>query len=366
MTFNMQRPVYVDGNTAVIYAASRRRSPTVKRTTSPSTRARSARRAARRSRSPARPPGASPPPPPRRPIARRSTWRSTAAGPSARCRARSISCRPTTPPPPRITIAAGTYHEIVYFTKKSNVTLHGPDRNGTIIAGTNNNTMNPSTRGRALVGIDSSTGLIVRNLTIHNLTPQGGSQAEALRLRELRQVRRPRRDRDQPAGHAALERAHLRQQRPHRGQRRLRLGRRARPTSSTARSGPSAARAPIVQARNPATGYGYVFVDSKLTADAGLTGNVLARIDVGAYPGQPRRLHQLPDDAADRGGGLAADRAAADVSRCASGSTRASTRRGNAINVGSRLNGSKQLTAAQAAMMRDPSVVLAGWQPPAN
>jgi hypothetical protein len=39
---------------------------------------------------------------------------------------------------------------------------------------------------------------------------------------------------------------------------------------------------------------------------------------------------------------------------------------GNLINTGSRLNGSKQLTAAQAAMMRDPSVVLAGWTPPAN
>jgi hypothetical protein len=39
---------------------------------------------------------------------------------------------------------------------------------------------------------------------------------------------------------------------------------------------------------------------------------------------------------------------------------------GNPINTASRLNGSRQLTAAQAAMMRDPSVVLAGWTPPAN
>jgi len=41
----------------------------------------------------------------------------------------------------------------------------------------------------------------------------------------------------------------------------------------------------IVQARNAPGAYGYVFVDSKVTADAAATNNVLARIDAGAYPG---------------------------------------------------------------------------------
>jgi hypothetical protein len=39
---------------------------------------------------------------------------------------------------------------------------------------------------------------------------------------------------------------------------------------------------------------------------------------------------------------------------------------GNLIDVSRRLAGSVQLTAAQAAVMRDPTVVLAGWQPPLN
>ena len=39
---------------------------------------------------------------------------------------------------------------------------------------------------------------------------------------------------------------------------------------------------------------------------------------------------------------------------------------GAAVNVSARLAGSRQLTDAEAAMMRDPTVVLAGWQPPAN
>jgi hypothetical protein len=81
-----------------------------------------------------------------------------------------------------ITINAGTYHEIVHFASKNNVTLIGQDRKATIIEGTNNNNMNPSTATRSLVGIDNTSGLIIDTLTIQNLTPQGGSQAEALRL----------------------------------------------------------------------------------------------------------------------------------------------------------------------------------------
>ena len=39
---------------------------------------------------------------------------------------------------------------------------------------------------------------------------------------------------------------------------------------------------------------------------------------------------------------------------------------GNPVDVSKRLAGSTQLSASQAAMMRDPTVVLAGWQPPTN
>jgi hypothetical protein len=81
-----------------------------------------------------------------------------------------------------ITVGAGAYHEIVRVNGKNNVTLAGADRNGTVISGTNNNNVNPSTKGRSLFGVDGSNTVTIRNLTIKNLTPQGGSQAEALRL----------------------------------------------------------------------------------------------------------------------------------------------------------------------------------------
>ena len=44
---------------------------------------------------------------------------------------------------------------------------------------------------------------------------------------------------------------------------------------------PQGLHRPVAQRRPE---YGYVFVDWKLTADSGITGNILARIDAGAYP----------------------------------------------------------------------------------
>src|SRR6185369_4975462 len=55
-----------------------------------------------------------------------------------------------------ITVGAGHYHEVIRVNGKNTVTLQGQDRNGTVISGTNNNNLNPSTKGRSLVGVDSS------------------------------------------------------------------------------------------------------------------------------------------------------------------------------------------------------------------
>ena len=86
-----------------------------------------------------------------------------------------------------ITIEPGTYHEIVHWAGKDDLTLRGVDRATTIIAGVNNEQQNGGTAKRALVGIDDSSGVVIEDLTIHNLTPQDGSQAEALRLQRCDQ-----------------------------------------------------------------------------------------------------------------------------------------------------------------------------------
>ncbi len=263
-----------------------------------------------------------------------------------------------------ITIAAGTYHEIVYFTKKSNVTLIGASRTGTMIAATNNNTMNPSTRGRALVGIDGSTGVNVRNLTIINQTPQGGSQAEALRMEtcDMCIVR--------DATVISLQDTLLWDGRIYANNVLIEGnvdyvwgGGAAYFINSEIRT--IGRSGPVVQSRNPSSTYGYVFVDSKITADSGLTGGVLARIDASVYPASHVAYIncQMTSEIAAVGWQLTAG---TDVSQLRFWEYQSVDANGNPINTGSRLNGSKQLTAAQATMMRDPTVVLGGWTPPAN
>jgi hypothetical protein len=265
--------------------------------------------------------------------------------------------------PARITIANGRYHEIVQVSKKSNITLHGESRSGTIIEGTNNNTQqegnNPGTANRALLGFDGTNGLVIENLTIHNLTPQDGSQAEALRMQTCDKC--IVRDADilslqdtllwsgriyaencliagnvdyiWGTGVAYFNKCEIR---------------------TVGRTGV------IVQARNGTGAYGYVFVDCKLTADAASSNNILARIDVSVYPGSHvAYVNCQMNKVAAAGWTITGGGASSSLRFWEYQSTDGA---GNALNVGGRTGGT-QINASQAAMMRDPSVVLGGWQP---
>ena len=262
-----------------------------------------------------------------------------------------------------VTVGTGIYHEIIYLSRKSTITLQGQDRNGTVISGTNNNNLNPSTRGRALFGVDNVSNMVFRNLTIKNLTPQGGSQAEALRLGACdRCVVRD-------ATIISLQDTLLWDGKVYanncliQGNVDFIWGGGAAyfvnsEIKTTGRAGY------IVQARNPASTYGYVFVDSKITADSGVTGNVLARIDAGVYPASHvAYINCQMSGAISSAGWLVTGSATSSLRFWEYKSVDAS---GNAVNVGQRLSGSRQLSDSEAAMMRDPSVVLAGWTPPAN
>ena len=264
--------------------------------------------------------------------------------------------------PTRITIAAGTYHEIIYASGKSNVTLHGADRKTSIIAATNNNNLNAGTKIRALVGFDTSSNLIVENLTIHNLTPQGGSQAEALRLQNCTHC--VVRDADILSlqdtllfsGTVYLKNCYVE------GNVDFVWGTGTAyfdqcEVKTVGRQGV------VVQARNGGSGYGYVFVDSRITSAPGITNSTLARIDVAEYPGSHVAYvgctlgsHITPAGWTITGGSPGSqlrfwEYQSRDLS-------------GNLVNTSQRLAGSKQISASEAASMRDKANVLGGWTPP--
>jgi pectinesterase len=104
--------------------------------------------------------------------------------------------------PLTIFIKKGTYTEIVCFNGKNNITLQGEDRDQTVIAYSNNNTLQPnaatpqtpfagsSYRRGVFMGLNSAN-VTLTNFTIHNTTPKGGSQAEAIIFKEVRGQKNP-------------------------------------------------------------------------------------------------------------------------------------------------------------------------------
>jgi pectin methylesterase-like acyl-CoA thioesterase len=107
--------------------------------------------------------------------------------------------------PTTIFIRSGTYREIVCFTNKHAVTLLGEDRKKTVIAYANNDWFNNGAGGnpfgpgagppgeanpwrggavyrRGMLLAHRVEDLVIANLMLHNTTPQGGSQAEAIIL----------------------------------------------------------------------------------------------------------------------------------------------------------------------------------------
>ncbi len=183
--------------------------------------------------------------------------------------------------PVEIFIRRGRYEELVRIPRaKPNLRLVGEDRKEVVIAALNNDKLNPGVSRRCVVGVEG-TDTVIENLTIRNLTPYKGSQAEALTVKADRCVLRHvdflsyqdtlnlngrtyvedcyvEGDVDYVWGRgpAVFVRCHLR----------------------TMHDGC------VVQARNPAEQPGFVFLDCRLTAAPEVRKCYLARIDAAKYP----------------------------------------------------------------------------------
>jgi pectin methylesterase-like acyl-CoA thioesterase len=261
-----------------------------------------------------------------------------------------------------INVGIGTYHGVVFFTNKRNVHIHGADRKKVVLSGTNNDNLNPGTKARALIGADGANGLVIDNLTIHNLTPQGGSQAEALRLQGCDQC--VVRDADILSLQDTL----------------LWSGRiyakdcyvagnvdfvwgegvvyfDSCEIKTVGRSGY------VVQSRNATNKYGYVFVDSKISSDAGITGSVLARIDASVYPGSHVAYVDCTLGSHITSAGWTIT-GGSPSSSLRFWEYRSKNESGALVSTSGRATGSTQMSDAQAATMRDKSAVLGGWTPP--
>ena len=120
-----------------------------------------------------------------------------------------------------------------------------------------------------------------------------------------------------------------------------------------------------MQSRNGVGAYGYVFKGCKITSDSASTGIALARIDASTYPGSMVAYVncQMTSNITAAGWTITGGTPTSSLRFWEYKSVDAS---GNPINVSQRLAGSQQISDSQATMMRDPTVVLAGWQPPAN
>jgi pectin methylesterase-like acyl-CoA thioesterase len=261
-----------------------------------------------------------------------------------------------------ITVKRGLYNEINYVgSAKPFITVRGEDRAETIIAYPNNANFNTLTgNNRAMFSCDAND-FTLETITLHNTTPAGGSQAEALRGNGQRCIVNRvnlislqdtllwngrlfvtdsyiEGDVDFMWGNGAcyFQRCELKAVRP----------------------------GFYTQIRNTATTNGNVYVECRLTGVEGLTNVYLGRIDPnpGNFPYSQSVFincamgsHIVPE-----GWRLDNATSAPNVQFWEYHSTDLN---GATLDVSRRLRDSRQLTEAEAVRWRDPAFVLGGWAP---
>ncbi len=263
--------------------------------------------------------------------------------------------------PFEIYIRNGTYDSVAYLGPGRNrIRLVGEDRKQTILAGRNNDKLNPGRMGRPFVSVDAND-VSFENLTIRNTTPYKGSQAEALRLEGQRCTVRNcdfysfqdtllfngrvyvadcfiEGDVDFIWGHGTTFFENCEIKALHDGY--------------------------YVTSRNPLDKFGFVFANCKLTAAPEVKKNWLARIETGRFPGSAVAFIncQMGPHIPAAGWQITGN----DQSRLRFLEFNSTTLDGKPLDVSQRHPASRQLTAAEAADLSDANKVLAArdiWKP---
>ncbi len=295
--------------------------------------------------------------------------------------------------PVTVFIRKGTYREIVVLTHRNAVTLLGEDRGQTVIAYANNALFNPDLNGnpfggakpdpsaadpaqggavyrRGLLLAHRVEGLTIANLTLHNTTPVGGSQAETLILNGTTNARAILHDVDffsyqdtvQLNGQTYLSNCRIE------GDVDFMWG--TGPcyfdgcTARSLRSGTY-----FTQIRNQATNHGFVYVRCNFEGAPGVAGSFLSRIAPARFPASEVVLLDCTLTDAVAAAAWRFDQAgdASGVHFWEAGSRRPD---GQPVDMSRRFSGSRQLTADDAELIanyRSPAFVLGhGWNPGAG
>jgi pectin methylesterase-like acyl-CoA thioesterase len=292
--------------------------------------------------------------------------------------------------PVTVNVATGSYREIVAIASKNNITIRGTDRSASVITYANNAALqippggstSLGTKWRAMFGIDTSNDIVIENITLWNPSPQMSTNGQSETLRSEGGNRITVRD----ATVKGLQDTLL-------------LTGQVYIANSTIEGNVDfiwgngvvyfdhceikdvARKGYNVQARNPAGSFGYVFVDSAITADPAITGgHFLARTDKNNSmpPSQVAYINCALGPHIDPAGWLidgyarpAADAGVPDggtnwsFANLRFGEYKSVDLSGAPVDVSGRIPESKQLSDAEAAQLRDVATVFGGWNPKA-
>jgi pectin methylesterase-like acyl-CoA thioesterase len=259
-----------------------------------------------------------------------------------------------------INVKAGTYEEIIHIGARNRISLLGQGQDQCIVTYKNNSILNAGTHTRAVFTAEGDD-LVLRNFSVINATPKGGSQAECLALwgerctvdhcvfssfqdtllingRAYFLACRVEGDVDfiWGAGAAFFDQCEIK----------------------------SLNKGYIVQARNLAGQRGYVFLKCTLTAATGVSGVVLARTAGDGYPYSEAVYIECKMGSHLTAAAWEID--LSDMSHILFGEYGSLDASGKALSISQRATGSKRLTAAQADKYRSAAYVLGGadnWVP---
>jgi pectate lyase/pectin methylesterase-like acyl-CoA thioesterase len=257
-----------------------------------------------------------------------------------------------------IFVRKGVYQELVRInSNKPLITIRGEDRKETVIAYANNANFNPNSR--SVVWIDAGDWT-VENLSVRNLTPQGGSQAEAIRTNAARsQIRNcdlySFQDTLQLNGSAYVENCYIE------GDVDFMWGNAAayfvNCELKNVRTGGF-----YVQARTPQNQPGFVYVNCRLSGAAGVTGAFLARIDPNVFPdSQVVYINSAMGPQVAPVGWLLNNATSSNTIRF--WEYRSTDLNGAPLDVSQRIASSRQISDAEAMQLSDTNFVLGGWAP---